>query len=228
MFIYLKNKKSSIFLLILLLTSACVRIIEDPVKKYNTEFLKNNSRRISRNKKKHLAIAKEEGIYYRNNETDKIDLKYYAAANGTKLKKSYKTKINGSNDEYSKKDIQYLDSDLSIYYRQRNLKDKEDILLSDDKINRIFYIQDNYFDYAKQKITFSDVEPTSEKLYGSLELRKEKEYNYISNQIIQENFDYIDIMNRVKKELYLKEKENSSNVKKNMSSVKSKFLKLFD
>lgn len=221
---FLKNKFFCLFILIFV--SSCIKVIEDPAKKYNDEFLRTNSRKINRMKQKHLKIAKEQGIYYRKNETDSIDPAYYKNANGTKIKKSYR---NNNIEEDNKKAINYIDDELSIYYKQRNLKDDDLISLNEDRDHLILYLAENYTDYSKEKIGFSDIEISSEKLYGSLKLRKEKDYRAIDYLILQENFDYIDVMNRVKKELYLenKQKQQTNTIKENATSIKNRFMDLF-
>jgi hypothetical protein len=217
--------------IIVVLSVSCVRVVEDPAKKYNTEFLKNNSLRIKKSKEKHLEKAKEHGINYRVREADIVDADYYYKTPvGTKAKKNYRT---NSEDNDKKKDIKYLGTDISIYHKQRNLKDKEDYILDRNRNNKsIFYVKENYSDYAEEKITFNDITPTTEKLYGDLKLRKEKRYNSINNRVMQESFDYIDIMNRIKKEMYLKDKENETiNADKRKTNVttniRSKFMNLF-
>ena len=83
---YLKKNKCLLIYLLVFSTS-CMRIIEDPAKKYNDEFLKNNAIKISRYKNKHLKLAENHDIYYRDNKVDLIDSKYYNATDRTKLKK---------------------------------------------------------------------------------------------------------------------------------------------
>ena len=228
---YLKNK---IFIIVCLLSVSCTNIIEDPAKKYNDEFLRNNYLKIRKKKAKHLEIARENNIYYRDEKVDLVDSKYFTPIKGTKLKKDYRDRV--ENTENNKKDeIKYLGSDLSIYYKERRLKDKDIIDDCDYDygcVENIIYIEDNYPDYSKEKVMFSDIKPSEEKLYGSLELRKDKSYNYIDSAVMQENFDYIDIMNRVKKELYLKEKrqivEKTDNNKNSIiDNIKNKFKSLF-
>lgn len=223
-------KDSLKFFIFLLLFCSCTTVRYDPAKKYNEEFLKNNGLKIRAQKSKHMKIAKENDIYYRDNKTDLIDSKYYNSINGTKLKREYKN--TGYIDEEKKKEeIKYLDSDLSICYRERKLKDSD---ISDSctyNCGDIVYLENNYKDYSKDRVNFDDVEPSREQLYGSLMLRKEKEYNYIDNITMQRNFDYIDIMNRVKREIYLKEKEeeNRENNKNTgvVNSIKNRFRNLF-
>jgi hypothetical protein len=208
-----------------------MRVVEDPAKKYNAEFLKNNSTKINRAKNKHLAKAKEHGINYRVDEIDLVDSKYYNVNVGTKSKKNYRNN-NNMDEEEDRKNVDYLNSDISIYYKQRNLKDKEDSYFDDyDDRKKIYYVEDNYPDYSKEKISFGDIEASSEKLYGSLDSRKEKEYNMVDNQTMQENFDYIDIMDRIKKEIYIKSKEDekktSGGTGKIIKSIREKFTSLF-
>ncbi len=236
MFLYSKNKNYIISIILLLSITSCVNVIESPVKKYNTEFLRTNARKINRSKNKHLALAKEQGIYYRINNTDAIDSKYYKKSNGSKLKKNYRYSEVGIDNDKEQKEIKYLGSDLSIYYKQRNLKDDNDFIkLNEDHAQLIMYLAENYPDYSKERISFDDIKPNNDMLYGNLKLRKEKEYKYIDNQTMQENFDYIDIMNRIKKEIYLENKkqeaqsiDKSKNRTENaLTTIKNKFMNLF-
>ena len=202
--------------------------IEDPVAKYNREFLKTNSMKIRRQKNKHLKIANENNIYYRENKTDLVDADYYEPIRGTKLKRDFRNKKT-IEDIPDVGDIEYMDSDLSLYYRQRNLKDPQ--YYDDDNSQKILYLAENYKDYSEERVDF-DIEPTSDKLYGTIEERKDKNYNYIDSSVMQENFDYIDIMNRVKNEIYLKQKEEETKNKSNntgiINSVVNKFKNLFN
>lgn len=210
-----------------------MRIIEDPAKKYNEEFLKNNYMKIKRYKDKHLRLAESHNIYYRDNKVDLIDSKYYNATDGTKLKKEYRSRKYKEKQNEKQNDIEYLNQDLSIYYTNRNLKDVND--LDECEYNcstNIAYVENNYKDYSNSVVGFDDIKINNLYLYGDLSLRKEKDYNYVDGAVLQANFDYIDIMNRVKEELYLKQKaeeqkKNSVNVDK-LNNIKGKFLKLFD
>ncbi len=235
MFLYSKNKKFIKNIILLLYLPSCVNVIESPVKKYNTEFLRTNARKINRSKNKHLNLAKQQNIYYRINNTDAIDNAYYKKTNGSKLKKNYRYDDTNIKNEEKPKELKYLGSDLSIYYKQRNLKDDSDFIKFDEDHSQfIMYLAENYPDYSKERISFGDIKPSSDMLYGNLKLRKEKEYKYIDNQTMQENFDYIDIMNRVKKEVYLENKKqeikdniNNKKTEGTLTTIKNKFMNLF-
>lgn len=213
------------FIIIFLLT-AC-NTIEDPVAKYNREFLKTNSNKIRRQKNKHIKIANENNIYYRDNKIDVVDSDYYEPIRGTELRKKFKDKK--TMDEIEKiEDINYFDSDLSLYYRQRNLKDPQ--LYDDRNKENILFLSKNYKDYSEERVDFN-ITPDEDKLYGTIEERKEKDYNYIESSTMQKNFDYIDIMNRVKNEIYLKQKEEESKNKSGtgvVNSVVNRFKNLFN
>lgn len=213
------------FIIIFLLT-AC-NTIEDPVAKYNREFLRTNSNKIRRQKNKHIKIANENNIYYRDNKTDVVDSDYYEPIRGTELRKKFKDKK--TMDEIEKiEDINYFDSDLSLYYRQRNLKDPQ--LYDDRNKENILFLSKNYKDYSEERVDFN-ITPDEDKLYGTIEERKEKDYNYIESSTMQKNFDYIDIMNRVKNEIYLKQKEEESKNKSGtgvVNSVVNRFKNLFN
>ena len=220
--------KIKVFLLLILLLPSCRRVIESPVVKYNREFLKKNSMKIARQKSKHKKIAEQNSIYYRDNKVDLVDEYYYEPMRGTKLKKEYRGKRTLSEDENT--NVEYMDSDLSLYYKQRNLKDFD--IYDDDDSNKILFLAENHGDYSEEGVSFTDINPTSEQLYGTIQERKEKDYNYIESDVMQENFDYIDIMNRVKNEIYLKQKEerqqrereNSGGV---VNSIIDRFKKIF-
>lgn len=213
------------FIIIFLLT-AC-NTIEDPVAKYNREFLRTNSNKIRRQKNKHIKIANENNIYYRDNKIDVVDSDYYEPIRGTELRKKFKDKK--TMDEIEKiEDINYFDSDLSLYYRQRNLKDPQ--LYDDRNKENILFLSKNYKDYSEERVDFN-ITPDEDKLYGIIEERKEKDYNYIESSTMQKNFDYIDIMNRVKNEIYLKQKEEESKNKSGtgvVNSVVNRFKNLFN
>ena len=226
---YLKTK---IFILFFFLLTSCRNVIESPVAKYNREFLKKNSMKIAKQKNKHKKIASENNIYYRDNKVDMVDEYYYEPIRGTKLKKEYRNKKTLEEDAYKQNDVEYMDSDLSLYHKQRNLKDFD--TYSDNDGREILFLAENYKDYAKEGIDFNNIQPTSEQLYGSIQERKEKDYNYIESDVMQENFDYIDVMNRVKNEIYLKQKEEQQRKAREnngsggvINSVVDRFKKLF-
>ncbi|MBO4956495.1 MAG: hypothetical protein J6C50_01520 [Rickettsiales bacterium] len=228
---YLENKKNYLLLFfVCYFCVSCARVIEDPAKRYNDEFLKNNYLKIRRKRDKHLKLAKQHDIYYRDDKTDLIDSKYYNATDGTKLKKEYRSR-KYNEEEINTDKVKYLDSDLSLYYRDRRLKDTKIGDSCDYNCdNTILYVQDNYKDYSKEKITFDDIEPTREQLYGSLALRKDKEYHYIDNTVMQKNLDYIDVMDRVKSEVYLRQKAldaEHNRGKGTVDAIKNKFKDLF-
>lgn len=230
--IFSKDKNKIVITLFLIIITTSCSTIDDPVKKYNDEFLKNNYLKIKNKKEKHLKIAKENEIYYRDDKTDLIDSKYYNPIRGTKLKKEYRNRLIDEDYKEKKDNIKYLDNDMSIYYRERTLKDTN--ITNDCDYNcdvDIAYLENNYKDYSQSIVSFKDTEPNSEQLYGSLELRRDKSYNYIDSAVMQKNFDYIDIMNRTKKELYLKEKERKeaeeSKSNSTITNIKDKFKNLF-
>lgn len=177
---------------------------------------------------KHMKIASENNIYYRDNKADLVDEEYYEPMRGTKLKREFRNKRITDEEEEQEK-IKYLDSDISIYYRERTLKDPDTYYDEDNE--EIVFLAENYGDYSEDIVSFSDVWPTSEELYGSLEFRKTKDYNYIDSDVMQENFDYIDIMNRVKNEIYLQQKEEQVAEERKsggvINTVLDKFKQLF-
>ena len=229
---YLKKNKCLLIYLLLFSTS-CMRIIEDPAKKYNDEFLKNNSIKIRRYKNKHLKLAEEHDIYYRDNKVDLVDSKYYNATDGTKLKKEYRSRKYKEKIEEKNNNIEYLDQDLSIYYTNRTLKDVDGLVECEYNCdNSVRYVENNHKDYSSAIVGFNDININNSYLYGNLSLRKEKDYNYVDNAVLQVNYDYIDIMNRVKEELYLKQKGKENKKmptnKDALTNIKGKFLNLFN
>ena len=217
-----------ISVLFLVLLTSCRNVVESPVAKYNREFLKKNSMKIMKQRNKHMKIASENNIYYRDNKADLVDEEYYEPMRGTKLKREFRNKRITDEEEEQEK-IKYLDSDISIYYRERTLKDPDTYYDEDNE--EIVFLAENYGDYSEDIVSFSDVWPTSEELYGSLEFRKTKDYNYIDSDVMQENFDYIDIMNRVKNEIYLQQKEEQVAEERKsggvINTVLDKFKQLF-
>lgn len=219
------------FIVILFLTSC--NTVEDPSAKYNREFLKSNSPKIRRKKNKHLRIAKENNIYYTNDVSSLVDSDYYEPIRGTKLKKNFRDKKT-LDDIPKAEEIKYLDSDISLYYKQRNLKDLQYYDKKNIDGEKILYLADNYDNYLKKGVTFDDIKLDNNKLYGTIEERKDKNYNYIDSAIMQENFDYIDIMNRVKNEIYIKQKgerqkkESPEKGNSTINSVVNKFKDLFN
>lgn len=236
MSIFSKNKKIILIcFLYLFVLSSCAT--NNPIKKNNKAFLNKYSKKIEKSKKKHKEAAKKSGISYKKiDNINLMDSSYYTNRNGTN-----KIKLDVlSNDlppkEKNEYKINYLESSLSIYYKERTLKDNLNDLGYDfdEKSKNLRYLLNNKDDFSETKTMFYDIEPSKEKLYGELKQRDNYGYTSINNDILLVNYDYIDIMNRVKKEIYLKNKEQSKTEEpepkkhKKVDSLKNKFKSIFN
>jgi hypothetical protein len=171
--------------------------------------LAKNSLKISRAKKKHKEIAKEYGIMYdKKKERAKVEKSAYDNNSSVKNKKYFVLKGKENVDNYLKANIRYLGDADSIYYRESKLVKNS---LVKDRITDntpIFYLAENYENYKlDNKKTRKEVELTDEQLHGSWEERKEKAYNQIDQEDLLVSFDYIDLLSRVRNEVYLEEKK---------------------
>jgi hypothetical protein len=91
---------------------------------------------------------------------------------------------------------------VSVYYRARNLREKLgnlDSLLP----SSISYLQNNHSDYSQSKIDFVGIKPSIKALHGELKPRKNKDDGVPSDVDLQKCFDYLDVMDITKKEMYL-------------------------
>lgn len=236
MSIFSKNKKITlIFFLSLFVLSSCAT--NNPIKKNNKAFLSKYSKKIEKSKKKHRDAAKKSGISYdKTDSLSLIDSSFYGSKIGTnKIKIDVLSTDLPFRDEDDIPNINYLESDLSIYYKERSLKDNFDDLGYDfdEKSKNLRYLLNNKKDYSEAKTIFDDIEPSDKKLYGELKQRDGYGYASINNEILLVNYDYIDIMDRVKKEIYLKNKEQSKTEKpeskkhKKVDSLMDKFKSIF-
>jgi hypothetical protein len=208
---------------------------KDPVKKYNSTFLEKNAAKIEKPRKKHEKLVKEvQEESHRKNSPIKPDSRTSNFMRAIKIHRNKDTSIEQNST------IQ-IDPGLSIYYRESRLKDKADdfdsFLLGNGN-NRQSYLEENYRDYSEEKISFKNIKPTAKGLYGELKLRKEEERAIPSNLDFLKCFDYIDLMDRTKKEIYLKSKEAEKTAKPSESkttgraldsvvTTKEKLLKMF-
>jgi hypothetical protein len=124
--------------------------------------------------------------------------------------------------------ISYNHSD-SIYYKSRKLKEEFE---NSDNLENISYLKDNYGDYSQSRIDFLGVKPNSKTLHGELKRRKDKNSSIPSSLNLQKCFDYIDVMDRVKKEIYLNQKRaeilgRPASEKEGSRSVKKKLFETF-
>lgn len=230
--------KSNIIVIFLLLFSCSTS--KNPVQKNNDIFLSKYSKQISRAKQKHLKKAKESGIKYDEKTTeDLVDSSYYKSRHSRKqilddvLSNELRTKEDNKNEPV------YLKDDLSIYFRNRTLKDEYDDLGYElyDNDEKLRYLIENKSDYSEVRTDFNSIEPNKEKLYGELKLRDNDFYSSVGADVILKNYDYLYVMDTVKKELELKNKSDQeekesdvdkkkSNTKKVLDSLKDKFKEL--
>jgi hypothetical protein len=168
----------------------------DPVSKYNDEFLEKNAGKVERSRKKHLRSIGERQSE-RTSRTKTVEIEPNISNEGPiRIRKDIS--LSNSGDSL---DVPSYDYSTSIYYKNRNLRDglgNFDGQLSDD----IFYLKDNHDNYSQSKIDFIGIKPSTKVLHGKLKLR-DNNNNTLSNFDLQKCFDYIDIMNRKKKEMYL-------------------------
>jgi hypothetical protein len=105
----------------------------------------------------------------------------------------------GSKEDFSAINYNY---GVSIYHRARNLRERvgsPDNLFS----SGISYLQSNHSDYSKSKIDFVGIKPSAKALHGELKLRKGRDDGVPSDVDLQKCFDYLDVMDITKKEMYL-------------------------
>jgi hypothetical protein len=230
MCLFLKIKPAIIFITAMCLTS-CARVIIDPAKKYNDDFLAKNNLKISRLRRKHKAIAKNYGILYdKEKERITIDDDFYKTKTSAKKRRYFVLEGKENIDKFLEENIKYLGDDISVYYRESKLKGGGDST-NKNKDFEILYLTDNYSSYKEDRQTQKSVELDSEKLYGSWKERKEKAYNQIESEEILVSFDYIDLLSRVRTEVYLEEKDNAggsgSGIANTVTLIKDKILGIF-
>jgi hypothetical protein len=230
MCLFLKIKFAAAFIIVVFVT-ACTRVIVDPAKKYNDDFLAKNNLKISRLRRKHKAIAKNYGIFY-DKEKERITVEddFYKTKTSAKKRKYFVLEGKENIDKYLKENIKYLGDDISVYYRESKLKGNGDST-NKNKDFEILYLTDNYSSYKEDRRIQKNIELDSEKLYGSWKERKEKAYNQIDGEEILVSFDYIDLLSRVRTEVYLEEKNNaggsSSSISNTVTLIKDKILGIF-
>ena len=234
----LKNRTTAITFLLLFSCSGS----KDPVKKNNDIFLSKHSKQVKRAKQKHLKKAKEAGINYNKKTTeDLVDSSYYRTANSRKqiLDDISSNELRNKNE--NKNDPIYLENNLSMYFENRTLKDEYDNLGYElyDNNEKLRYLAENKSDYSEIKTDFNTIEPSKEKLYGELKLRDNNFYSSVGPDVILKNYDYLYVMDTVKKELELKNKaaqekettdstKKTSNTRKVLESLKDRFKQLLE
>ena len=229
----LNIKKFLLFILFICLSS-CTIIVRDPARKYNKEFLAKNKFKIRRAKNKHTEIAKEYGIYYTDDATTKlVDTEYYSSTPSTSKKKNFLVRSKSANaTNIANKNMTYVGDDKTIYKRETNLKDdKLSSLKEEDDI--ILYLENNYDNYRTEKNINRGVALTPEQIYGTKAQIKEKPFNSIDNEELLVSFDYIDLISRIRNDIYIQEQQGNkvigSDKKQDgvINSIKEKFMNLF-
>ena len=183
----------------------------------------------------------DSGNYNKKTAEDLVDSSYYRTANSRKQILDNVSSNELRNKNENKNDPIYLEDDLSIYFRNRTLKDEYDDLgyelyENDEKLR---YLVENKNDYSEIKTDFNTIEPSRKKLYGELKLRNNDFYSSVGADVILKNYDYLYVMDTVKKELELKNKaaqekeitdntKKTSNTKKVLESLKDRFKQLLE
>jgi hypothetical protein len=230
MYSYSKIRRALVFSLTGLMMFSCTRIVVDPAKKYNDSFLAKNNLKISRSKRKHKTLAKGYGILYdKEKERARVEDDFYKTKVSYKKRKYFVLEGKENIDKYIKENIKYVGDDVGLYYRESKLKGDGDST-NEGKEFEIFYLADNYDSYKEDRKIQKAVELSEEKLYGLWNERKEKAYNQIDGEEILVSFDYVDLLSRVRTEVYLEEKNRSGesgNVADVISSIKDKIFGIF-
>lgn len=232
--------KNRIISVVFLFSFSCTNN-KNPVKKNNDIFLSKYSKQIEQAKQKHLKKAKDSGINYSEKTVDDlVDSNYYKTRSSRKQILDYVSSNELRINNEDKNDPIYLKDDLSIYFRNRTLKDEYDDLGYElyDNDEKLRYLVENKSDYSEVKTDFNSIKPTKEKLYGELKLRNNNFYSSAGADVILKNYDYLYVMDTVKKELELKNKmaqdeenidntnKKTSNTKKVLESLKDRFKQL--
>ena len=225
----MKQYISSIFLPLLYFSIfACVRVVEDPAKKYNKEFLSKYGMVIREPKTRHKIIANDFGIKYTENVVkNTVDAIYYDNMS-VKNKKNFVAKSNRYNKtDIINKDMEYLEQDKSIYKPESNLRENKLDSLKETG-NVIAYLDENYSNY-KQEQNNIEIEISKDTLYGSLLERKNKKYYIIDNDELLVSYDYIDLLSRVRTDIYIQQQQEQTQQQQqsNENSLKQKILNVF-
>jgi hypothetical protein len=209
---------------------ACLDIPRDPAERYNSDFLSKNNLKIARAKKKHKKIAGEHGIIYdKEKERAIVEDDFYDQKVSAKKRNYFTLRGKKNIDNFVRDNIKYLGSDLSIYYRESRLKGGN-IPDGNDKDSSIFYLAENYAGYKQDKRAQEEIKLDEEKLYGSWETRKEKAYNRIEGEEILVSFDYINLLSKIRTEVYLNEKERTQSggqLSKTSETIRDKIFNIF-
>ena len=206
----------------------CVRVVEDPAKKYNREFLSKYGMVIREPKIRHKTIANDFGIKYTEDVVkNTVDAIYYDNMS-VKNKKNFVAKSNRYNKtDIINKDMEYLEQDKSIYKPESNLRENKLDSLKETG-NVIAYLDENYSNY-KQEQNNIEIEISKDMLYGSLSERKNKKYYIIDNDELLVSYDYIDLLSRVRTDIYIQQQQEQTQQQQqsNENSLKQKILNVF-
>jgi hypothetical protein len=215
--------------------TSCVKTVEDPAKAYNTQFLAKNGLKISRAKRKHKQIAKDYGIMYdKEKERAKVNKDAYDNKMTAKSRGYFRLEGKQNIDDYLKKNIQYLGDEDTIYYRESKLVKNNSADERDTDDSPILYLANNYEDYKLDKKVQKKIEIAGKDLYGDWDERKKKSYNQIDQDEILISFDYIDLLSRVRNEVYFNELEREegsvsigNSIANIAASIKNKIFSIF-
>jgi hypothetical protein len=224
----LSSKISCIFLLFL---PACFDVPRDPVRKYNDDFLSKNSLKIARAKNRHKQIAQKHGIIYdKDKERALVGDDFYNQKVSAKKRNYFVLEGKKNIDDFVRNNIKYLGKDLSIYHVESKLKGNN-VVDEDNENLPTFYLVENYDSYKQDKRAQEEIKLNEERLYGSWGARKEKAYNRIEGKEILVSFDYINLLSRIRTEVYLNEREQSQSSGSTSSrigeTIKDKIFNLF-
>jgi hypothetical protein len=198
----------------------------DPVSRYNDEFLAKNSGRVDRSRKKYFKVSKQKQSV--STGTNGYETSEHQISGENPLKMRGDVTMAGIEDKPDPISYNY---GSSIYYRNRRLKeDFED--LDSHLATNVLYLKDNHSDYSQSKIDFIGIKPTNKVLHGELKIRRSENHSIPNDSTLQKCFDYVDLMNRTKKEIYM-EYRNAEALRKaaragtTPSTVKKKLLETF-
>jgi hypothetical protein len=180
---------AKIFLFLLL--SGCSTTHHDPVDKYNEVFLENNENRISKARRRHKVLLQQ----LQQQKTKAFSQQHPQQHSSKKHKSEHMP-------SESIESIKKLDEELSIYSPPTNTTVPNKLLRNEIRQVPIYPIN-NHSTYSSTKISFASIKPSHHSLYGD----GPKPAPILSDADIQKCFDYLDIMQRVKKEKYLQTKK---------------------
>lgn len=191
-YISLQNKlfKNFLVLAVLLNSTSCGFIFrkKDPVNKVNRKFLHEYGHEVKKARKKH---KKEVG---KNVDASFEEEQYLPTSRGTKAKKSgdsgeFDYGAMENNDGY----IYAVPKDVSVLKHR-----PEEEYARRRKPKKVKYVLHNYASYEKTAVDFDDVRIPRNKLVSKEEL-KNKRFNKIESDTMQESFDHLDVIQQRRK-----------------------------